>query len=522
MTALISDLIRIGVVLGLDVAERIYQELRDEPRTAQGDRVDWTEIRAAILRQKAEKHMTHPRVSAIAAILVASQLVLQGLTTCVEVSTAAELMTALTGSYDTIYLAPGKYVGNFTVARKVTLVGVRGLVPGARVAPADVASVELVPADRLKPVLTVSASDVAVRGLTLRGGQIDRDTVLIGSTSATDIAVQPARVSFDQVAVLADPAGGHRGLFVNTGPYFRVTNSHIDGYVEQGRDSQGILVLNASGPFLFDNNFIAASGENILFGGSSIKIPNLVPADATITRNTLYKPDAWRQKPGSVKNSFEVKCGRRILFEDNVIDGNWKDAQEGSTLLLTARNQYGDTPWCLVDAITIRRNVGKRMSQAFAISILGHDDKAITGQTQTIDIVGNYFPDATNGIRVHYGVCQRLTITDNTFPAIKGNWLYYVGRTAAGTPLGCVTPTTLQRNVFASGSYGVFGEGVSPGVPALKFWSGGTYTMTDHVIERSPVRPIPYPPGQLKIVDSPQLLGLLDTDGHYIAGGAGW
>lgn len=51
MRVLVSDLIRIGVALGVDVAERIYLSLRDEPRTAQGERVDWTVIRETIVRE---------------------------------------------------------------------------------------------------------------------------------------------------------------------------------------------------------------------------------------------------------------------------------------------------------------------------------------------------------------------------------------------------------------------------------------------------------------------------------------
>ena len=48
----IQDLIDIGVTLGPDVAERCYYSLAQEPRDAQGDRIDWTVIRAAITAQR--------------------------------------------------------------------------------------------------------------------------------------------------------------------------------------------------------------------------------------------------------------------------------------------------------------------------------------------------------------------------------------------------------------------------------------------------------------------------------------
>jgi hypothetical protein len=46
----LRDLIRIGVVLGPDVAERVYLSLREEPRTAHGVRIDWLSIHEEILR----------------------------------------------------------------------------------------------------------------------------------------------------------------------------------------------------------------------------------------------------------------------------------------------------------------------------------------------------------------------------------------------------------------------------------------------------------------------------------------
>ena len=76
--------------------------------------------------------------------------------------------------------------------------------------------------------------------------------------------------------------------------------------------------------------------------------------------NTLAKPETWRALTGAVKNSLEFKAVRRALVENNVIDGNWKDGQDGSPILLTPRNQYGDTPWVVVEDVTIRGNIVRR------------------------------------------------------------------------------------------------------------------------------------------------------------------
>lgn len=42
---LVTDLIRIGQSLGIDVAERLYLELREEPRDISGNPIDWTQIK---------------------------------------------------------------------------------------------------------------------------------------------------------------------------------------------------------------------------------------------------------------------------------------------------------------------------------------------------------------------------------------------------------------------------------------------------------------------------------------------
>jgi hypothetical protein len=51
MLAQVADLIAIGIALGPATAERVYLALHEEPRTARGDRIDWTTILAEIHRQ---------------------------------------------------------------------------------------------------------------------------------------------------------------------------------------------------------------------------------------------------------------------------------------------------------------------------------------------------------------------------------------------------------------------------------------------------------------------------------------
>jgi hypothetical protein len=60
------------------------------------------------------------------------------------------------------------------------------------------------------------------------------------------------------------------------------------------QDTQAICGWNGPGPFLIENNYLEAAGENVMFGGSDPSIPHLVPNDITIRRrNLIWWPVAW-------------------------------------------------------------------------------------------------------------------------------------------------------------------------------------------------------------------------------------
>ena len=104
------------------------------------------------------------------------------------------------------------------------------------------------------------------------------------------------------------------------------------------------------------NNFIEASGENILFGGAA---SNTVWGDGEIRLNLFFKPLQWNPSDPSynggisgnaliVKNSTEFKNGQRILYEGNQIINSWGGfSQIGHAFLITPVNQNnGSGPLC--------------------------------------------------------------------------------------------------------------------------------------------------------------------------------
>ncbi|HTW32199.1 MAG TPA: hypothetical protein VMD76_10995 [Candidatus Sulfotelmatobacter sp.] len=161
-----------------------------------------------------------------------------------------------------------------------------------------------------------------------------------------------------------------RGLFMSGTTYMAVVDSFFSDFhcaaLGNCGDSQTISGAAGDlpmGPFKIVNNFLEASGENILFGGAAA---TSTPADIEIRHNYLFKPALWMAgapgfvggnngKPFVVKNLFELKNAQRLLFEGNVLENAWGGfSQTGIAILLTAKNPNNLCPRCLVTDITVR------------------------------------------------------------------------------------------------------------------------------------------------------------------------
>lgn len=137
-----------------------------------------------------------------------------------------------------------------------------------------------------------------------------------------------------------------------------------------------------SGTFKIENNFLEASGENILFGGGGA---SMTPADIEIRGNHLFKPMIWKPgepglvagnsgRPFIVKNLFELKNAQRVLFENNILENCWGGfSQNGYAILLTPKNQYGRCPRCQVTDVTIRYNRISNVGAGFMFGNVADD-----------------------------------------------------------------------------------------------------------------------------------------------------
>ena len=180
-----------------------------------------------------------------------------------------------------------------------------------------------------------------------------------------------------------------------------VLDSYIGDFHSIGFDTYAIAGTNGPGPFIIRNNYLEAAGENILFGGAAPAIPGLVPSDIEVRNNYFFKPFSWRVghptyagKHWTIKNLFELKTGKRVLLEGNILENCWADlpiGQSGYAILLTVRAEGGNAPQADVSDITITNNIIRHAGAG--ISLSGHDSPTPSLQSKRIRITNNLFDD---------------------------------------------------------------------------------------------------------------------------------
>lgn len=227
-----------------------------------------------------------------------------------------------------------------------------------------------------------------------------------------------------------------------------VVNSLIIAEHQTNAECKGILIIGGRGPGLVDNNLIVGNGENLFMGGSDL--PNwmlgLVPSDHTWTRNHVYKPDAWMPgTPGyggtsyGCKNCIEVKQGKRVLIEGNVVSGNVNTGQSGQGISFKTSNQSETQEWAETGHVTCRRNYVHRVGSGYVFSML--ESGSCTGG---------------GGIPVHHVLCHD-NLTDFRDAAYSGTnrGMYQAGgctissRNADPSHIALVNETFLVRSTTA-------------------------------------------------------------------------
>lgn len=276
-----------------------------------------------------------------------------------------------------------------------------------------------------------------------------------------------------------------RGIYLENTTYVSAIDSfftdfHCTSVTGSCTDAQAILggIGNVPmGPYKITNNFLEASGENILFGGG---IATATPADIQINQNHFFKPLTWMKgqpgyiggskgNPFMVKNLLELKNAQRVLVESNIMEDSWGGfTQMGFGIVLTPKNQSGtECPICQVTDVTIRYNTishvggGLQIANALADNI----GAALAGERYSIhdvvidDIDGVKFDGqglfAQVSVTAGAPLLQNLSI--NHVTAFPSQTLFMIGD-MVGTS-GPMTNFGFNNSLVTAGQYPLWSTG---------------------------------------------------------------
>lgn len=299
------------------------------------------------------------------------------------------------------------------------------------------------------------------------------DLVTLG-TGDTSAATLPGYIIFDRCYIHGDAqVGARRGIAMNS-TYTAVINSYLSDFKQTDVDAQAIESWNGPGPFKIQNDYLEASGENLMFGGEDPSIQGLIPSDIEVLGNHFSKPPAWmagnpafQGTAWSIKNILELKNARRVLVQGNLLEYNWAQSQDGFSVLFTVRDQNGTAPWSQVSDVTFTDNVIQHVADG--INILGFDNNAASQQTQRILVADNLFQDVGGSwgdgvlLAMNDGASD-VSIVHNT--ALQtGSIIFADGRPDPGF--------MFTDNITPNNQYGIIGTGTGPGSPTIQHYFPG-------------------------------------------------
>lgn len=238
---------------------------------------------------------------------------------------------------------------------------------------------------------------------------------------------RPHHIWFDHMLTFEpNPGIDYRRAINLAGSYYAVTDSHLDGYPDD-QDSQALWAGgNGLGPFWIENNYLSATGENIMLGGTAGNNLHVNPGDygCMITKgNWLRKDPSWKQSaragspripcvPGEIqtdtdgpthyvcdvggaswsltddlnirgwssKNIFELKKSTCSANIGNLYELSWTDGgQDGQSLNLKQAQTSQNGPNTQMKDAVFYGEIHKRLATGFQIANTGQDSTKEAG-----------------------------------------------------------------------------------------------------------------------------------------------
>lgn len=302
--------------------------------------------------------------------------------------------------------------------------------------------------------------------------------IQLGTTEEKRIEELPHYIEFDRVWIHGSPTEGQRRGIAANGRFIKISNSYISDIKRKGEESQAIGIWATDGPVEITNNYLEAAAENILFGGGSSFL-RLVPTDCLVRGNHLNKPLNWREEKWAVKNLFEIKNGKNIRVEYNLMTNNWAMAQEGSAVLFTTRADTGDAT--VIQDVTFSDNIVRGSGNA--LNVYGSEGKG----GKNLVIRNNIFDDIDSKKWDGSGFFMKSTDWDGLI--IENNTVLQTGNITLAYDKP-VKNFIFRNNVIFRNEYGFFGDNVGSGKIALEKYFPG-YIVSNNIIINGSADDIP-------------------------------
>lgn len=301
----------------------------------------------------------------------------------------------------------------------------------------------------------------------------DQAVILLGlNDPVQSVADAPAGLIISNVQVPSHR--GKRAFELNCADTVLLDCGCADVFDPAVRDSQAIWVGNAPGKISVNGGTFSAGSEIILIGGGEdTQASKVVPTGLEFVNLKLRRPLSWRGDGVNrkVKTTFEVKTGHAITLAQSMIDGVWKDGQDGYAITVTPRDG-GDIADVLIDRCTIR-NAGS------GLNLLGHDNEGYSPQAKRIVLSGVdcLIADKTLGVGRFVqmgGEPFGFELRSCSFDGPDSIVLSYAARAWDSPTLShqgyVARGTKLLGNKFVSRSWGLMLEGAAGAGAYGRFW----------------------------------------------------
>lgn len=269
------------------------------------------------------------------------------------------------------------------------------------------------------------------------------------------VSALPHHIVLDRVVADCGPLNDCRRCVALGGTYEAIVRSSMLNCHSRAGDAQGVWTTNAKGPIRIEDNTIQGSHQSVFLGGSDPAIVGQVPSDVVIRRNDLRRPYAWRAAGWQAKTSVELKLGRRVLIEGNVIGGIYPDAQVGYAVLLKTENQDGGPgEWSETSDVTVRYNRIVGAAGAFNMAPLPQGPGVPMSR---VTVYGNESDSIGVGVYQAGGAGDALQLLGVADVIFRDNW------TRNPSARSCIysvnpNPRFVATGIVCGGQYGIRGE----------------------------------------------------------------